>query len=105
VARDRIGGAHGHRIDQMSGEQRHEQIGDGGAKQAAGNRRHADRLTQPMAKHEGQHHADRRGALAGLVGHGIARLRSRAGRLHRVDERRQGRAQASLKNDAAWKLT
>jgi hypothetical protein len=33
-----------------------------------------------------------------LFGHGVIRLRWRAGRLHLFDERRHGRAQASLKN-------
>jgi hypothetical protein len=33
-----------------------------------------------------------------LSGHGVIRLRADASRLHLKDERRQGRAQASLKN-------
>ena len=40
------------------------------------------RLMQPVTKHEGQHHTDRGGALVELSGHGVIRLRARAGRLH-----------------------
>jgi hypothetical protein len=89
AARSRIRRARCHRIDEVSGKYRHEQVGHGRAEQTAGNDRGADRLIAPMAKHEGQHHANRGGALVGLIGHGVIRLRSRARRLHRVDARRQ----------------
>ena len=41
----------------------------------------ADRLLEPVAEHEGQHHANGGGALVDLSGHGVIRLRSRARRL------------------------
>ena len=68
----------GHGIDQMAREHRHEQVGDGRAEQAAGDDGGADRLVQPVAEHEGQHPANRGGALVDVSGHGVIRLRSRA---------------------------
>jgi hypothetical protein len=49
------------RIDQMSGEYRHEQVGDGCAEQAAGHDQAASGLLQPVPEYEGQHHAYGRG--------------------------------------------
>jgi hypothetical protein len=88
AAGDRVRGSRGHGIDEMAGEHRHEQIGDGRPQQAAGNDRSTGRLVQPVPKHEGQHHTYRGGALIDLSGHGVIRLRSRAHRLRLIDERR-----------------
>ena len=82
AARGRVRRARGHGIDEMAGEHRHEQIGHGRAQQAGGDDSRADRLVEPVTKHEGQHHANRGGAVVALSGHGVIRLRSRADRLH-----------------------
>src|ERR1700733_7456856 len=62
----------------MPREQRHEEVGDGRAEQAAGDDSGTDRLLQPVAKHERQHHANRGGAPVDLSGHGVIRLRTPA---------------------------
>ncbi len=64
AARGWVGRARGHGVDEMAGEYRHEQVGHRGPQQAAGNDRGADRLLEPVAEHEGQHHADRGGRLS-----------------------------------------
>jgi hypothetical protein len=60
TARVGIGRTARQRIDQMSGEYRHEQVGDGCAQQAAGHDQAASGLLQPVPEYEGQHHAYRR---------------------------------------------
>ena len=51
------------RIDQPAGEDRHEQVGRGRAEQAAGDDGGAAGLLQPVAEHERDHHAYRRGTF------------------------------------------
>ena len=100
AARGRIGRARGHGVDQTAGEQRHEQVGHGGAEQAAGNDGGAGRLIEPVAEHERQHHADRGGALVGERSwRHPAALGAHAGSI--VDARTaSGRTRASLKNSS-----
>ena len=79
MARIGIRGAGGQRVDEMAGKHRHEEVGHGRAQQAAGHRGGAARLLQPVAEHEGNHHADGGGtffSLGALGGHGVIRLRS-----------------------------
>ena len=88
-------GAGGQRVDQMAGKHRHEQVGHGRAEQAAGHRGGAARLLQPVAEHEGNHHADGGGtvfSLGALGGHGVIRLRS--GRQAGSNVGRDGRQRA-----------
>jgi len=53
------------------------QIGDGRPQQAAGDNSRTDRLGEPVAKHEGQHHTNSGGEPVDLSGHRIFRLHSR----------------------------
>ena len=87
--RGRIRRARGHGVDQMAGEQRHEQVGHRGPQQAAGDDGGADRLLEPVAEHEGQHHANGGGAVVARGGHGVIRLRSRTLRLRCLTRGRQ----------------
>src|SRR5205085_12024772 len=57
----------------MSGEHRHEQVGNRCAKEAGDDGCRDDGLVQPVAEHERDHHADR-GGLVVLNGHGVIRL-------------------------------
>jgi len=83
----------------MAGEYRHEQVGDGGPQQAAGNDSGADRLLEPVTKHERQHHANGGEALVDRGGHGVIRVRLARTPAPLVDARTvSGRTQASLKN-------
>jgi hypothetical protein len=52
---------------------------------------------QPVAEHEGQHPANRGGALVDRGGHGVIRSRARAGSVGLTRDGK-GRAQAPLKN-------
>src|SRR3954447_10757095 len=88
----------------MAGKQRHEEIRDGGAQQAAQHHRDAGWLPEPVTKYERQHHTDRRGALARWVDHGFIRLRSRTGPAPSFGRAPAGRAQASLKTSVDWEL-
>src|SRR5689334_20746564 len=82
----------------MAGIERHEQVGDRGPEQSKGHDSRHHRLLQPVAGHEGNHHADRRG-LAALSGHVVIRpALARGGRLHLKDARPPTRrTKASMK--------
>jgi len=77
-------------VDQLAGKHRHEQVGDGGAKQTEGNDERHHRLLQPVAEHERHDDIDRR-RLFGSGIHGFIRLAlARGGRLHLRTRARKG---------------
>ena len=100
VARRRIGRASRQRIDQMAGEQRHEQVGDGRAQQAAGDDQRRGRAVPASGgTRTGSPRVSPRGAcLFERSWRHPARLWRTPAPSERTRGRPQGRTQASLKN-------